>query len=84
MNGFGRVALIHDYLNQYGGAERVLEALHELFPDAPVYTSIYDARAMPERYRSWDIRTSWMQRLPGWRRWFRSYFMLYPSAFESF
>jgi len=84
VNGFGRVALIHDYLNQYGGAERVLEALHELFPDAPVFTSIYDARAMPSRYQAWDIRTSWMQRLPGWRRWFRSYFLLYPSAFEAF
>lgn len=78
-----RVALIHDYLNQYGGAERVLEALHELFPDAPVYTSIYDAGAMPHAYRSWDIRTSWMQRLPAWRRLFRAYVFLYPSAFES-
>lgn len=84
MNTFGRVALVHDYLNQYGGAERVLEALHEIFPDAPVYTSIYDAAAMPAQYRSWDIRASWMQRLPGWRKYFRSYFMLYPSAFESF
>lgn len=81
---YGRVALIHDYLNQYGGAERVLEALHDLFPDAPVYTSIYDAAAMPPSYRSWDIRTSWMQQLPGWRTHFRKYFLLYPSAFESF
>jgi glycosyltransferase involved in cell wall biosynthesis len=79
-----RVVIVHDYLNQYGGAERVLEALHELYPNAPVYTSIYDAAAMPELYRSWDIRTSWMQRLPGWRRHFRKYFLLYPSAFESF
>ncbi len=79
-----RVAIIHDYLNQYGGAERVLEALHALFPDAPVYTSIYDPAAMPEQYRDWDIRTSFMQHLPGWRRWFRQYFLLYPSAFESF
>jgi glycosyltransferase involved in cell wall biosynthesis len=79
-----RVALIHDYLNQYGGAERVLEALHDLYPDAPVYTSIYDPAAMPAAYRAWDIRTSWMQRLPGWRRMFRAYFLLYPSAFESF
>jgi len=79
-----RVAIIHDYLNQYGGAERVLEALHELYPDAPVYTSIYDPSAMPATYRAWDIRTSWMQRLPGWRRMFRAYFLLYPSAFESF
>ncbi|HNP73627.1 MAG TPA: glycosyltransferase [Kouleothrix sp.] len=79
-----RVAIVHDYLNQYGGAERVLEALHELYPGAPVYTSIYDPEAMPQDYRGWDIRTSWMQRLPGWRRHFQKYFLLYPSAFESF
>ena len=80
----GRVAIVHDYLNQYGGAERVLEAIHTLYPDAPVYTSIYDPDAMPAEYRSWDIRTSWLQRLPGWRRNFRSLVALYPSAFEAF
>ncbi len=79
-----RVAFIHDYLNQYGGAERVLEVLHSLYPAAPVFTSVYDPAAMPDLYRSWDIRTSWMQRLPGWRRHFQKYFLLYPSAFESF
>jgi glycosyltransferase involved in cell wall biosynthesis len=79
-----RVAIVHDYLNQYGGAERVLEALHELYPDAPVYTSIYDAEAMPDAYRGWQIHTSFMQRLPGWRTQFRRYFLLYPAAFESF
>lgn len=79
-----RVAIVHDYLNQYGGAERVLEALHELYPEAPVYTSLYDPEAMPEAYLSWDIRTSFMQRLPGWRKQFRRYFLLYPTAFESF
>ena len=79
-----RVAIIHDYLNQYGGAERVLEAIHELFPNAPVFTSIYDANKMPAHYRTWDIRTSWMQGLPGWKRLFRHYMPLYPSAFESF
>lgn len=79
-----RVAIVHDYLNQYGGAERVLEALHALYPDAPVYTSLYDPKAMPEQYRHWDIRTSFMQRLPGWRQHFRRYFLLYPTAFESF
>jgi glycosyltransferase involved in cell wall biosynthesis len=79
-----RVAIVHDYLNQYGGAERVLEALHELYPAAPVYTSIYDSEVMPAAYQSWDIRTSFMQRLPGWRTHFRRYFLLYPTAFESF
>jgi len=78
------VAIVHDYLNQYGGAERVLEAIHDLFPTAPVYTAIYDPAAMPAEYRSWDIRTSWMQKLPGWRKIFRNYFLLYPSAFEAF
>lgn len=84
MKAPGRVAIVHDYLNQYGGAERVLEAIHELFPAAPVYAAIYDPAAMPAEYRSWDIRTSWMQKLPGWRKNFRNYFLLYPSAFESF
>ncbi len=78
------VAIVHDYLNQYGGAERVLDALHDLYPEAPVYTSLYDADAMPAHYRAWDIRTSFMQHLPAWRKHFRRYFLLYPSAFESF
>ncbi len=79
-----RVALVHDYLNQYGGAERVLEVLHDLYPTAPIYTSIYDPAALPAMYRRWDIRPSFMQRLPAWRKHFRKYFLLYPSAFESF
>ena len=39
-----KVALAHDYLNQYGGAEGVLEHLHDLYPDAPIYTSMYDPK----------------------------------------
>ncbi len=79
-----QVALVHDYLNQYGGAERVLEALHDLFPAAPVYTSIFDPTTMPTAYQTWDIRTSFMQRLPAWRTQFRRYVALYPTAFEQF
>lgn len=79
-----RVALVHDYLNQYGGAERVIEALHELYPDAPVYTSIYEPNAMPPRFRSWDIRTSFLQGTPLARSHHRAFFLLYPLAFESF
>ena len=45
------VALVHDYLNQYGGAERVLEAFHAMFPQAPVYTSIYAPKLMPAHFR---------------------------------
>ena len=78
---FVRIAFVHDYLNQYGGAERVLEALHDIAPTAPVYTSIYAAEVMPSAYATWDIRPSWMQYLPAWRTFFRHYFMLYPMAF---
>ncbi|MCX2727839.1 glycosyltransferase [Thermomicrobium sp. 4228-Ro] len=77
-----RAAIVHDYLNQYGGAERVLEVLHELFPDAPVYTSIYAPERLPASYRSWDIRTSWLQRLPAIHRKHRLYLPLYPFAFS--
>lgn len=78
-----RVALVHDFLVQMGGAEKVVEALHDLFPEAPVYTSLYDRDAMPDRYRAWDIRTSFMQRLPLRGRAHRLGLLLYPMAFES-
>jgi len=79
-----RVALVHDWLNQYGGAERVLEVLHDMYPDAPVYTSLYASERLPAQYRSWDIRTSFMQWLPGVRTNHQPFLPLYPLAFESF
>jgi glycosyltransferase involved in cell wall biosynthesis len=80
----GRVALVHDYLNQYGGAERVLEELHDIFPDAPVYTSMYAPERMSETIREMDIRTSFMQHLPLVTRQHQPFLLLYPLAFESF
>ncbi|MCS7246585.1 MAG: glycosyltransferase [Thermomicrobium sp.] len=77
-----QVAIVHDYLNQYGGAERVLEALHELYPQAPVYTSMYAPERLPSFYRSWDIRTTWLQHLPGIQRRHQVYLPLYPLAFS--
>jgi len=77
-----RVAIVHDYLNQRGGAERVVAAIHRMFPDAPVLTSIVD------RSRQWPdmegarIEASWMQRLPGIRRHFKKYLFLYPVMFD--
>jgi glycosyltransferase involved in cell wall biosynthesis len=78
-----RIALVHDYLNQAGGAERVVEYLHEVFPEAPIFTSIYDRKRMPEVFRSMDIRTSFMQHLPLVMKHFKKYLPLYPFAFES-
>lgn len=76
-----RVAIVHDWLNQIGGAEGVLEALVEMFPQAPVYTSMYWPEAMPKAYRQWDIRTTWMDRLPGIHRQHQPYLLFYPVAF---
>jgi glycosyltransferase involved in cell wall biosynthesis len=76
-----RVAIVHDWLNQIGGAEGVLEVLVDMFPEAPVYTSIYWPEAMPARYREWDIRVTWMDRLPGIHQNHQPYLLLYPLAF---
>jgi len=73
-----RVALVHDFLVQYGGAERVLEVFHEMYPDAPVYTLIYEPSKMPEEYQSWDIRTPRILRFPGLWRFYKALFPVYP------
>ncbi|HET7458548.1 MAG TPA: glycosyltransferase [Gemmatimonadaceae bacterium] len=79
-----RVAIVHDYLNQAGGAERVLATIHKMFPSAPIYTTLLDRNTLWPELRDADIRTSWMQRLPGVKRHFKKYLPLYPRAIESF
>src|SRR5689334_8642437 len=76
-----RVAIVHDYLNQHGGAERVLEELHAIWPEAPIFVSIYDRERMPAAYRDWPIRPTFMQRLPGILRNHQPYLPVYPLAF---
>jgi len=77
-----RTVLVHDYLNQYGGAERLLEVLHDLSPEAPVFTSIYDPDSMPPFYRNWDIRTTWVERVPGVHQHHQRALAAFPVAFE--
>lgn len=79
-----RVALIHDYLNQPGGAEKVVEVFAEMFPGAPIYTSVYDRDRMPDVWRGLDIRTSFMQRLTPRVELAKALVPLYPAAFELF
>jgi glycosyltransferase involved in cell wall biosynthesis len=76
-----KLALVHDWLNQYGGAERVLEQLVALYPDAPIFTSIYAHDLLPETYTEWDIRTTWLDKLPAIHTHHQPYFPLYPLAF---
>lgn len=79
-----KIALVHDYFVQMGGAEKVVEAMHDSFPSAPVYTTVALPQMLPGTLRAADIRTSAMQRLPAMDRRFRHYFMLYPFAVENF
>lgn len=76
------LALVHDWLNQIGGAEDVLETLVGMFPRAPIYTSMYWRQGMPSAYRGWDVRTTWMDCLPGIYRHHQSYLPFYPAAFS--
>jgi len=76
------VALVHDYLNQRGGAERVFAHIAGAFPDAPVFTSIYNERELADLIPADRVRTTFLQRLPGRDRYFRALAPLYPLAFE--
>ncbi len=78
-----RVALVHDWLNQVGGAENVLEELHALFPHAPIYTSIYWRERMPPQYQQWDIRTSPLDRIRLSKTHHQWFLLAYPFAFRS-
>lgn len=79
-----KIALVHDYLVQYGGAERVLEAFTELFPYAPIYTLIHDDEAMRGQFRDKRIYTSFLQNMPFSRKRHRFFPPLMPLAIEEF
>lgn len=81
-----RVALVHDDLVQWGGAERVLVALSELFPGAPIYTSVYDEdnELISSQFTSKKIVTSFLQTVPGWKSMYKALLPFYGVAFEQF
>ena len=77
-----KLALVHDWLNQIGGAEDVLEALARQYPESPIYTSIFAAQTMPRLYQARDIRTLWTDKLPAIQRRHQRYLPLYPLAWR--
>lgn len=81
-----RIAIVHDDLVQWGGAERVLEGLCKIYPDAPIFTSIYDSsnEQFSKRFGNKKILTSFLQYIPGWKSFYRQLLPLYPIAFEQF
>lgn len=81
-----RVALVHDDLAQWGGAERVLEGICEIIPDAPIFTSVFDKEndELFKRFGSKKIITSFLQKIPGWKSLYKTLLPFYPVAFEQF
>ena len=82
-----KVALVHDYLAEYGGAERVLEALHQIFPDAPLYTAFVDKERLGvnwQRFSNWQIYESWLTKVPFYKKFFSPLRLFAPSYFKSF
>ncbi len=79
-----KVAIVHDWLVSYGGAERCLEVFHELFPEAPVFTTVHDRSKLPDTLKDLDVRTSFIQRLPLAVKRYRDYLPLMPFAVRAF
>jgi len=82
-----KVAIVHDFLREYGGAERVVEAMHEIWPEAPVYTSFVDWKSLgrhAERFKNWDIRPSWVQHNWLVKKFHSPLRFLAPKIWESF
>lgn len=77
-----KIALVHDYLNQRGGAERVFEMFCEHFKDADIYTSVYDPKKTIE-LRNRIVNTTFLQDIPGAKRFFRLFAPLYFPAFRA-
>jgi glycosyltransferase involved in cell wall biosynthesis len=79
-----KVAIVYDRVNKWGGAERVLLALHEIFPEAPLYTSVYDAKRAPWAKVFPAVVTSFLQKFPFAKSNHELFPILMPMAFESF
>lgn len=79
-----KIAIVHDWLTTMGGAESVIEVLHGLYPEAPIYTLIYNPNKMPESFRKMDIRTSSLQKYPFAKSKHQLYLQFMPSAIENF
>lgn len=78
-----KIALVHDDFMQWGGAERVVHAMMELYPDAPVYTLAYQDTVLPEEFDTRRLRTTFFQKR-FFKRFFNILFFLHPIVFERF
>lgn len=82
-----KVAIVHDQLREFGGAERVLVVLKKIFPQADIYTSTYDNRSLGSHANlilTWQVRISWFGKIPILNRFYSPFRFLTPWIWESF
>jgi len=79
-----KVALVHDWLNGMRGGEKVLEAFCELFPDAVIHTLFYEPEKVSKRISSLEVRTSYLNKIPGVHKFYRTLLPFFPKAVEHF
>lgn len=78
-----KIALVYDRVNKWGGAERILLLLHEMYPKAPIYTSVYDQISAPWA-KDLNIKVSFLEKIPFARRHHEFFALFMPFAFEQF
>jgi glycosyltransferase involved in cell wall biosynthesis len=79
-----KVAIVHDWLVTYGGAERVVEALLSIYPDADIFTLVYDKKKMTAHFNPDKVHTSFIQKWPFSTKLYTKFLSFMPKAFESF
>ncbi len=84
MNHSKKIALVHDFLVSYGGAERVFQVMCERYPEAPIYTLLANTKIAQKHFPGREIRTSWLGRLPQFiQKRYRLFLPFFPAAVES-
>src|SRR3990167_11391254 len=81
-----KIAIVHDYIKEFGGAERVLEELIKLYPEADVYTSLYAPEFLgphKDRFKNYNIKTTWLNSIPARQKLISPLRLLSPFAFKS-
>jgi glycosyltransferase involved in cell wall biosynthesis len=78
-----KIAVVHDYFTQLGGAEKVAEELYSMFPNASLFATVAFPQCMPSRLSHVRVHTSWMQNLPRIQKSYRLYFLVYPLGVSS-
>lgn len=79
-----KVAIIHDWLTNYGGAETFVELLISIYPEAEIFTLVYDIKKMKGHFENCKIHTSFVQKIPFASKLYTKFLTLMPRAFESF